>query len=184
MKRIVLASKSPRRQKILKENGFNFSVIPADINEEEYENLNPLKMVKTLSRLKAEKIAKLNSSAVILGADTTIDLNGKIVSKPSSINHAIQMLKELSGTTHKVITAFTIIKSGNIYTSYEITKVTFKNLTDKQIRNYVKKVDVLGFAGSYGIQDGADIFIKEIKGDYLNVVGLPTKAIKALKEIL
>ena len=184
MQKLILASKSSRRKKILKENGFNFSVIPADINEEEYENLNPLKMVKTLSRLKAEKIAKLNSSAVVLGADTTIDLNGKIISKPISINHAIQMLKELSGTTHKVITAFTIIKSAKIYTSYEITKVTFKNLTDIQIRNYVNKVDVLGFAGSYGIQDGADIFIKKIEGDYLNVVGLPQKAIDNLKKIL
>lgn len=183
MKKLILASKSPRRQRILKEAGFTFEIIPADLDEEQYEILPPLEMVQTLSRLKTEKIASENKDAVVIGADTTIDLNGKIISKPRDLNHAREMLRELSGSSHKVLTAYTIVNNGQNQTSYEETQVFFNDLTDEQIEEYIHSIDVLGFAGSYGIQDGADIFVKEIKGDYLNVVGLPTSALEKLEEL-
>lgn len=182
MKKLILASKSPRRQKILKEAGFEFEIKPADLDEEQYENLPPLEMVLTLSKLKAEKIAQKFPEYLIIGADTTIDLNGKMISKPRNLDHARQMLQELSGSKHKVITAYTIIQNGTSETYHEVTEVFFNELTDKEIEEYIHSIDVLGFAGSYGIQDGADAFVKEIKGDYLNVVGLPTSALKLLEK--
>ncbi|TXG76492.1 septum formation protein Maf [Candidatus Dojkabacteria bacterium] len=181
MKKLILASKSPRRQRILKDAGFTFEIKPADLDEEAYENLPPLEMVKILSKLKAEKIAADFPEALIIGADTTIDLNGKIISKPRDLKHAKEMLKELSGSTHKVFTAYTIVKGKDSTTYYEETQVIFNDLTDEQIEEYIKSIDVLGFAGAYGIQDGADAFVKEIKGDYLNVVGLPTSALEKLE---
>lgn len=184
MKKLILASKSPRRFQLLKENGFNFMSIPADIDEESYENRKPIEMVEILSKLKAEKISKIYPKHVILGADTTIDLNGKIISKPKDLTHAKKMLKELSGSTHLVITGFTIINNKEILIDHEITQVIFKDLTDMQIENYINSVNVLELAGSYAIQEGADVFVKEIKGDYNNVVGLPTETIRKLKKIL
>jgi septum formation protein len=184
MKRLILASQSPRRQEILKEAGFMFEIMPADIDEESYEDLTPLEMVKVLSKLKAEKIADLNPNAVVIGADTTVDLNGKILSKPKDLVHARKMLEELSGSTHRVITGYTIIHNGKSQTSYETTQVTFSELTSEQIENYINTINVLEFAGSYSIQDKADAFVKEIKGDMQNVVGLPTSAINKLRKII
>ena len=97
MKKLILASKSPRRQQILKEHGFKFIIHPANLNEEKYENLPPLKMVKTLARLKAEKVAKKYKNEVVISFDTTVDLNGKVISKPKDKNHAKEILKCLSG---------------------------------------------------------------------------------------
>lgn len=184
MQKLILASKSPRRQRILKENGFNFRVAPADLNEEKYENLSPLRMAKTLSVLKAKKIANKYKNTVVIGVDTTVDLNGEIIGKPKTIKHAKEILKELSGKTHKVITVFTIIHNGKVQTDYEKTYVTFYKLDDKTIDEYLKRIDVMGFAGAYGIQDGAGVFIRNIRGDYLNIVGLPSKAINLLRDIL
>lgn len=184
MKKLILASQSPRRQEILKEAGFDFEIMPADLDEEKYENLTPHEMVKILSKLKAEKIAKSNPNAVVIGADTTINLKGKIISKPKDLNDAKRMLNELSSTTHEVITAYTTIENEIEETETESTFVTFRKLTEKQIQNYIDSIDVLGFAGAYGIQDGADIFVEKFEGDYLNIVGLPTSAINKLKKIL
>ncbi len=183
MKNLILASKSPRRQRILEEAGFIFDIIPADLDEEQYENLPPLEMVKTLSRLKAEKIARENPDSIIIAADTTIDLDGRIISKPRDLNHAREMLRELSGSTHNVLTSYTIFNDDQFQTYIDETQVFFNDLTDQQIEEYIKSIDVLGFAGAYGIQDGADAFVKKIKGDYLNVVGLPTSALEKLEEL-
>jgi septum formation protein len=186
MKKLILASKSPRRIKILRDAGFEFEIIPAEIDEENYEHLSPLEMVKTLSRLKAEKVAKFNPNAIIIGSDTTINLNGKVISKPNDLENAFRMLKSLSGSTHEVITAYTIIdtKHNKIETDSEIAKVFFRDLNDEEINKYINSINVLGFAGAYGIQDGADKFVKKIEGDFLNIVGLPTKAIEKLKKYI
>jgi len=184
MLKLVLASQSPRRQKILKENGFDFTFEPAEIDEEKYETLTPLEMVQVLSKLKAEKIFEKHRDSVVIGADTTVDLDGKILSKAKDQKHAKQMLKELSGTRHKVITGYTILYANESNTSYDISFIKFKQLTDLEIENYIKSTNVLEFAGAYGIQDGADKFVEKIEGDMSNVLGLPTTAINALKKIL
>lgn len=182
MKKLILASQSPRRQKILKEAGFTFEIIPADINEESYEHLTPEEMVRNLSKLKAEKIAEENPDAVVIGADTTVNLNGKIIGKPKDLEDARGILSSLSNTTHEVITAYTIIEGNKKQTFYEISYITFRNITDEQIEEYINSINVLGFAGAYGIQDGADKFVEKFEGDYLNIVGLPSSAVKMLEE--
>ena len=182
MVKLVLASRSPWRKQILRDHGLKFKVIPSNIDEENYEDLNPVGMVEILSKLKAKKIAKTNPDSVILAADTTVVLVNKILSKPKSKDDARKMLGKLSGNTHKVVTGFTIIdtKSKKIITSYEITKVTFREISLDEIDYYVEHGDVMDKAGSYAIQEGAGSFVNNVEGDYLNVVGLPSSVFKHL----
>jgi len=186
MTKLVLASKSPRRKKILEENGFKFITCPADLNEEEYENLPPLQMVKTLSKLKAEKISKIYKESLILGADTTVVIGKETLGKPRDKNHAKEMLLKLSGSTHTVYTGFTIINPDKktITTSHDSTKITFKILSEKEINDYIKIHNVTDLAGSYAIQEGAGEFVNKIEGDYLNVIGIPTKVIIELRKVI
>lgn len=185
MYKLVLASKSPRRKQILRDNNFDFQFFSAEIDEESYENLPAEEMVKTLSKLKAEKVARNFTNSIIIAADTTVHLNNKILSKPRDLKHAKKMLMSLSGTNHEVITGFTIIEPDKKPKTYfETTKVYFKKLSNKEINEYVNNHEVLDKAGAYGIQDGADGFVEKYEGDYLNIVGLPTKAILKLKKIL
>lgn len=186
MHKLTLASKSPRRKRILEENNIVFETFSADIDEESYEDMPPLNMVLKLSEMKAKKAAEIIKEGIILAADTTVNLNGKVVSKPLNLSHAFDMLKSLSGSNHEVITAYTIIdvEKNKTETGYEITKVFFNDLTDEEINEYINSIDVLGFAGSYGIQDGADKFVKRIDGDLLNVVGLPSVAVEKIKKYI
>ena len=182
MTKLILASQSPRRRQILKDHGIKFKVIPGNIDEESYENLDPVEMVETLSLLKARKIAETNPDSIILAADTTVVLEKKMLSKPKSKDIAIKMLEKLSGMTHIVITGFCILdtKSGKLIISHEKTRVTFKKLEDKDINYYVENYEVMDKAGSYAIQEGAGSFVGKMEGDYLNVVGLPSKVFNYL----
>lgn len=185
MLKLVLASKSPRRKQILEDHNISFTAHSADIDEESYENLPALKMVKTLSKLKAEKVSQDYPNAIVIAADTTVNLNGKILSKAKDLKQAFEMLKELSNSTHEVITGYTIIEPGKKSKTYsETTKIFFRKLSDKDINNYISNHEVLDKAGAYGIQDGAGGFIKKYEGDYLNIVGLPSNAIIKLQKIL
>lgn len=185
MKKLILASNSARRRQLLKDHGFKFIVKPAHLDEIKYTHLPPLEMVKTLSLKKADKIANENPNAVVIGADTTVVLEKKNIGKPKDLNEAFKILSKLSGSTHTVYTGFTIIKPNKKpYTSYAATKLNFKKITDKQIKDYIKTHDVLDFAGSYAIQEEGDEFVKDFDGDYFNILGLPTKAIEKLKEII
>lgn len=183
---LILASKSPRRKQILKDHGFNFKAVPANIDEDKYINLPPLEMVKKLSLLKAEKISKQYKNSIILGADTTVALGKEMLGKPINLMEANEMLNKLSGSTHTVYTGFTIInpKIKKIITSYASAKVTFKKLSEENIDLYIHSHDVTDFAGSYAIQEGGDKFVKSYEGDYLNILGLPTKAITELKKMV
>jgi septum formation protein len=180
--KLILASKSPRRIQILKDHGFKFEIIPADIDEENYTHLEPEEMVKTLSILKAQKIAKNYKDAIILGSDTTISLNGENIGKPTSIKNAKEILSKLSDKTHLVITGFTIIdtKNNKTNTFTEISKVTFKKINQKEIDDYVSIKNILDLAGGYAIQEEGGNFVRSYEGDYLNIVGLPSIAINKL----
>jgi septum formation protein len=182
--KLILASKSPRRKQLLLDHGFKFETIPANIEEEKYTYLEPLEMVKTLSLLKAQKIAKEHNNSIILGADTTVSLNGENIGKPVSIENAKEILNKLSGKTHLVISGFTIINSSNnqTYTSHEISKVTFKKLSQKEINDYTSIANVLDLAGGYAIQEEGGALIDKYEGDYLNIVGLPSKVFGKLSQ--
>lgn len=172
----VLASKSPRRKELLNKIGINAQVIPSNVDEDAYKTLEADKMVMQLSFVKAADVARsFRKNTLVIGADTCVCLNGKIYGKPESKEDAKSMLKELSGKTHQVYTGYCVIdcSSGKSVSRCAVTDVTFKELTDKEIDDYVATGEPLDKAGAYGIQEKGAMFVEKIDGDYSNVVGLP-----------
>ena len=194
MKRIVLASKSPRRKAILKRIGRRFEVIESKIKEEKNEKFD-LNFIKKISHCKAQDVAQsIDFDAVVISADTIVTLDSVCLNKPRNYNEALFCLKKLSNRWHSVITAVTIIDKDYSKTETVETKVKFRKLSDDEIKNYIEKYEPFDKAGSYGIQDfvsECDIknppkssFIEKIEGPYDNVMGLPVeKVIEMLKEI-
>ena len=168
---IVLASKSPRRQELLKYITNDFEIKSADVDETLPKGISPSQAVLYLSTIKAEPFR--NDDDIVIGADTVVALGKKILGKPHSDDEARKMLKMLSGKTHSVFTGVTLI-FGQTSTSFAVeTKVKFYNLTDDEIESYIKTGEPNDKAGAYGIQGYGSLFVEEIKGDYFNVVGLP-----------
>jgi septum formation protein len=175
MRKIILASASPRRKEILKITGLKFTVCVSDYKEDLGLELEPRKLARFLSLKKAEAVALKYHDSIIIAADTFIVLNNKLLGKPLNEQEAEKMLKMLSGKSHSVITGFSIIDTGSnkkLSRSVE-TKVYFNKLGIDEIRAYVKSGEPLDKAGAYAIQGLGGIFIKKIEGDYFNVVGLP-----------
>ncbi|KAB2879579.1 septum formation inhibitor Maf [bacterium] len=175
---IILASASPRRAQILSQIGFNYKVVPSSI-EEIFTNHDPVEVAKELALNKAKEVAEIYPESIVIGADTIVFLNNQILGKPASEAEAIDMLRSLSGNTHVVYTAFAIIqKSVNKQVvDLEATEVTFRNLSDEEIRLYVRSGSPMDKAGAYGIQDQSAVFVEKIIGDFYNVVGLPISKI-------
>lgn len=180
MKKIVLASSSPRRKDILTKLGLEFEII-ASSYEESLDDLNfSYEKIEELAYNKAEAVAKtLNYPALIIGADTVVVLDGQILGKPKDENNAIEVLRMLSGKVHSVVTSICIIESGALNkkilstTSY----VEFEKLSDEMIKNYVQNYNPLDKAGSYGIQELPKGFVKKIDGSLENIIGLCSSAL-------
>ncbi|MBK7497741.1 MAG: septum formation protein Maf [Ignavibacteriales bacterium] len=173
---IFLASKSPRRRKLLKQLNLKFKSFSVDMDEKIHKNELPNKAVLRLSKEKLD-LAKLKvKSGIIITADTIVVLNKTILGKPINKKDAFRILKLLSGNTHVVYTGYSIFNfsNGKTISEYEKTEVTFRELTDDEIKDYINGGSPMDKAGAYGIQDdfGA-VFIKKINGCYYNVVGLP-----------
>ncbi|BEP29931.1 nucleoside triphosphate pyrophosphatase [Helicovermis profundi] len=181
MKKIILASNSPRRKEILKNMGLNFKTISSDIEEKVDENESPESIVMSLAFRKANDIfVKSDKDSIIIAADTIVFYN-KVIGKPRSKKEAKEMLRLLSDNTHYVYTGVSIIDDKNKIIDFVKTKVVFKKLTDKQIDNYIETGEPLDKAGAYAIQGVGSVFVDSIEGDYFNVVGLP---ISRLSDIL
>ncbi len=180
MQPIILASKSPRRKKLLEQINLKFTVQGSSAEESFDVNEQPVDIVQMLAYRKALKVSEICSGALIIGADTIVVFRDAVLEKPSGPAHAEQMLSILSGNTHQVFTGVALIKkdsTGNINKSctfVERTDVTFGRLTPEEIRKYVQTGSPMDKAGAYGIQDdwGA-LFVERIEGDYNNVVGFP-----------
>lgn len=173
MRNLILASNSPRRKQLLEQVNISFSVLPSEVDEV-YDRLqNPIEIVKFLAEKKAHSIYEQNSDAVVIGSDTLVVLNGVILGKPIDENDAREMLKQLSGRTHSVITGVAIMSSEKQVTFAVETFVTFYELCDEEIEYYVQTMEPLDKAGAYGIQGIGAFLVKELKGDYFSVVGLP-----------
>lgn len=178
--RLILASSSPRRKKILDQLGLFCQVIPSGVEESVDPSLAPSDMVTALSEKKATAVSRQNPEALIIAADTLVTLNGVVLGQPEDNDHAREMLRQLSGQTHDVYTGVTLIKTDRessitaLDSFSERTKVTFIPLTEEEITAYVQSGSPLDKAGAYGIQDdwGA-VFVSGIEGDYYNVVGFP-----------
>lgn len=185
---VFLASKSPRRRKLLKQLNIKFKSFSVDMDEKIHPNEKPSNSVLRLSKEKLE-IAKLKvKKGIVITADTIVVLNKTLLGKPKNKKDAFRILKLLSGKTHVVYTGYSIFNFTNNKTisEYEKTKVTFRDLTDEEIKEYINGGSPMDKAGAYGIQDdfGA-VFIYKITGCYYNVVGLPlAKFYHALLRIL
>ncbi len=173
---LILASRSPRRRKLLAQLGLDFEVHPSDLDETAMNHRLPEQLVEQLALEKARAVATRFPEALTLGADTTVVLDGDVLNKPADEAEARAMLRRLSGRTHTVYTGVALVHpaSRREVVDYEATQVTFAPLTDAEIDAYVATGSPLDKAGAYGIQDdyGA-VFIRRIEGDYYNVVGLP-----------
>ena len=179
MRKIVLASASPRRKEILEITGLKFTVCVSDYEEDLDLSLRPRELARFLSRKKAEAVAYKYKNSIIIAADTFIVFRNRLLGKPHTENEAEKMLRLLNGRAHAVITGFTILDTGTskkISRSVETT-VYFKRLSSEEMRAYVRSKEPLDKAGAYAIQGLGAVFIEKIEGDFFNVVGLPLCAL-------
>lgn len=176
--KIILASNSPRRRELLSSFNIDFTVISSDF-EEKVNTIDPVKTAEGFALGKAEDVFnKLTDKkdVLVLGADTVVYLDGEILGKPKNDKMAINMLKKLSGKTHTVVTGYALISKGQKIIGHDKTLVTFNDLSDALITEYIKSGLYLGKAGSYGIQDGFPL-VKRYVGSLNNVIGLPTEKV-------
>ena len=191
MSKLILASQSPRRKELMTLGGFQYKVIISDC-EEKFSGTTPHEVVEELSLKKAvdvlNKCVKCEDyhDIIVIGADTVVAYDGNILGKPKDRHEAKKMLRKLQGNTHEVYTGVTFARADKekiiTHTFYECTEVVFNEMTEKEIDEYVSTGDCDDKAGAYGIQSGAAKYVKEIHGDYNNVVGLPlSRLYKELK---
>jgi len=179
MRQIILASASPRRRELLALTGLKFRVDPGDYQEDMSIPLDPHRLGRFLSLEKAKSVAPRHGDALIIAADTFIVFRGGLLGKPHKAGEAKRMLLMLNGKKHSVITGFTILDtaSGKRLSRSVETKVTFGKLTEEEIDAYVRSGEPLDKAGAYAIQGLGSVVVKEIEGDYFNVIGLPLSAL-------
>ena len=185
--KIVLASKSGVRKEILRKNKIDCDVEPSNVDEDEVkisminENATPTLISKNLAELKANKVSNKNPDKVVLGADSVIDLEGELISKPKSRQEAFEILKKLNGKRHQLISSVCISKNGSMIWNYtDASSLTMKELNLDQIKSYLKKVDdeKLYAYGVYQIEAGGRDLFSKIEGDEDTIMGLPVKKIK------
>ena len=179
----ILASQSPRRRELLSVITDDFTVIPSNIQEIVPDEIEILDSPEYLAKIKALDIAKDYPNDIVIGADTSVFLGEFVLGKPTNRNHAYQMLKALSGNTHTVITGCAIVKGSKCESFSVKSEVEFFKLTEEEINAYLDTDEPYDKAGSYGIQAKGALLVKEIRGDYFNIVGLPIGELnKRLKE--
>ncbi len=179
MKKLILASSSPRRKDILEKTGFDFVIIPSSY-EEVLENTDfTYEKIENLAFNKAKYVVDtLTEEALVIGADTVVVLDGEILGKPKDKNDAINMLQKLSGKIHSVVTSICVINSENFEQQVLSTTshVEFEQLTIEKIKHYIENYNPLDKAGSYGVQELPDGFVKNIEGSFENIIGLCSSA--------
>lgn len=190
MESIILASASPRRRELLTQIGIEYEVIPSKKEEVITSNV-PSIIVQELSRQKAEDIVlkQKQEGRIVLGADTVVAFDGEVMGKPTTQKEAYEMLSKLQNAVHQVYTGVTLSylagEKINSYTFFEETEVSVYPMTEKEILAYIASGDPMDKAGSYGIQGSFAAYIKGIRGDYNNVVGLPVgRVYQELKKLL
>lgn len=195
MKTLILASASPRRRELLSQAGFVFEVRPAHISEEPLTDEDPVAYVVRLAREKARtvfdelvshpgenSVSREAPQLVVLGADTTVTLDGHILGKPEDAGDAARILRLLSGRMHRVITGVAVVTAKGVEVAAEVTGVRFLALTDEEIAGYVATGEPMDKAGAYAIQGRAARWIPRIEGCYFNVVGLPLALVSTMLE--
>lgn len=180
---VVLASQSPRRRELLTQAGVQFEVVPADIDETRLADEEAAAYVQRLALEKARKVLHQRPDALVLGADTTVALDGDVLNKPADAREAEAMLRRLSGRVHQVHTGVAVVSRAGERWHVETTDVTFSIIGEADLAAYVASGDPLDKAGAYGIQSFAARWIPRISGDYFNVMGLPIAATVGLLKL-
>ena len=176
----ILGSGSPRRHELLKEIMDDFKVVVSDAIEIKFHPDGPRSLVQENARLKAEAVAQLHPQNWVLGADTLVALGEKVLGKPNDLAEARSMLELLSGQTHEVSTGLCLINLASSFnqTRVETSRVTFKDIDDRVIKEYFEVVDPLDKAGGYAIQTNPELIVENFQGSHSNVIGLPVETLK------
>lgn len=178
--KIILASGSPRRAEILVSVGWPFEKKVPDVDESERDGESPTDYVARLAVAKAFEVARLSHGVAVLGADTTVVIDGSILGKPADLNDAKRMLRRLAGAWHEVLTGVAIAVDGDVRHAVQRTRVRFAPMNEAEIDFLAEHGDPLDKAGAYAVQAQAALFIEGIEGDYWNVVGLPVNLVYKL----
>ena len=175
MKKIILASKSPRRLELLRMLGLNVETVSPDIDESVIEADSPSHLAEKLAKMKAEKVYRdlRPEGCPVVAADTLVEIGGKILGKPRSVAEAGEMLRALSGKLHYVHTGLAVIYSGTFASAVETATVHFRDISEEEIESYIMSGEPMDKAGAYGIQGRAGAFVDRIEGDFFSIVGLP-----------
>jgi septum formation protein len=185
---LILASRSPRRQQLLREAGLKFDVVIKEYCEDWPEKLSGKEIAEFLSRKKAQMYGNedISDNDIIITADTIVWCDGRVLDKPSGYDDAFEILRAISGKTHEVITGVSFISRKSLHTFSETTRVTFDKLSDEDIEYYIKNYKPFDKAGAYGIQEWIGVIGNiNIEGSYFNVMGLPVnRLLKELKEFI
>jgi len=181
-RRLILASASPRRRELLAQLGIPFDVVVADVAEHEDPGTDPRVMVAHNAALKADWVAERHPEAVVLGADTTVFLDGAAINKPRDLDEARAMLRRLSGREHTVYTGIAVrLRSTGVRIDQGVSSaVTFKPFGDAVIEDYLRLVNTLDKAGAYSVQEQTDMIIAGFRGSFSNIMGLPMEATKQI----
>lgn len=183
LEKLILASSSARRAEILRAAGWPFAAVAADIDESPRQGEDAVSYVRRLALTKAQTVAREFNEGLVLGADTTVLVEGEMLGQPRDDDDARRMLKLLSGNWHEVLTGVALLRAGENtqpLVDHETTRVRFARMSDEEIDWYVATGEPRGKAGAYGIQGPAALFVEEIQGDYFNIVGLPVRLVYEL----
>lgn len=176
---LILASASPRRSALLTRAGFDFEVLPADVNEVAPEHLTPAEITLFNARTKALAISAQQPDAIVLGADTIVAFEGEIFGKPRDLDHAFEMVSRLNGRIHEVWSGVWLVRGAPACERgfNEVTRVRFRTLSDAALLAYLQRIGPLDKAGAYAAQDDRGELIESVEGCFDNVVGLPIRAL-------
>lgn len=177
--KLILASKSARRRQMFDSLGLSYEAITTDVDESYKGHIPPARLVEMLSLRKAEAI-KASLDDIVIASDTVVSLNNRIFGKPRDRQEAYEMIKTLSGSIHKVYSGYAILKGDARLSGAVCTKVKFRELTEKEINEYIDTDEPYDKAGGYGIQENGGFFVAAINGDFNNVVGMPLSTIESV----
>lgn len=180
IKKIILASASPRRKELLMRMGVEFDIMPCDVDEKVDSSLTPIEVVEYLANLKASSVKDMVPGHIVIGADTIVVINDKILCKPIDKLEAYDMIKLLSNSWHEVVTGICMYCDDICIIEAEITRVHFVQMSDDEIHSYVNTSEPYDKAGGYGVQGLAGMYIDNIQGDYYNIMGFPMAKVKRM----
>ena len=170
---LILASNSPRRAELLDRLGLHFTIRPSHVEEDAIPGETPAEHAERLAREKAAAVASLHPTALVIGSDTIVVLDGEVLGKPRDEDEAVQMLTRLSGREHRVMTGVAVAHGDRILSGLETVRVVFRELSEAECREYAATGEPLDKAGAYGIQGYGSAIVDSIEGDYFAVMGLP-----------